>query len=110
MKNFEQKGDFIEFTTGAAVTSGQLVVIGSLFGAAVTSASGSGQQCTAALTGVFTLPKATGASTGPAIGAPVYRISASNLVTAVSSGNTLCGYAYRAAADGDATCDVRLLG
>jgi predicted RecA/RadA family phage recombinase len=109
MKNYVQDGDFITATAGATITAGQLVVIGSLFGVAQDSVA-SGAQYTAALEGVFTLAKATGASTGPAQGAPVYRISASNLVTAASSGNTLCGYAFEAAADGASTVRVRLLG
>lgn len=109
MKNFVQNGEAMRVTAGATITAGQLVVIGSLFGVAQASVA-SGQEYTANLTGVYRLAKATGASTGPAQGAPVYRISASNLVTAASSGNTLCGYAWRAAADGDSTVEVRLLG
>jgi predicted RecA/RadA family phage recombinase len=111
MKNYVQNGDFITFTAGANITSGQLVAVGSLIGVSVTNVT-SGQQGTLALKGVFDLPKSTAASSAIAAGAPVYRIAASSLVTAVSSGNTLCGYAVdgNANTDGATSARIRLLG
>jgi len=37
MKNFVQNGDYIEFTAGADVTSGQLVQFGDLHGVSMTA-------------------------------------------------------------------------
>jgi predicted RecA/RadA family phage recombinase len=111
MKNFVQNGDFIDFTAAATITSGQLVAVGSLVGVSMTDVA-SGQKGVLALKGVYDLPKSTAASSAIAAGAPVYRIGASSLVTAVSSGNTLCGYAVdgNANTDGATVARVKLLG
>jgi predicted RecA/RadA family phage recombinase len=112
MKNFIQNGDYLEFTAAADITSGQLVAVGSLVGVAM-GAVANGQKGTLAMRGVFDLPKSTAASSAIAPGAPVYRIGASSLVTAVSSGNTLCGYATpdsNANTDGATVARVKLLG
>lgn len=56
MKNYTQKGDVITVLAPADVSSGDGVVIGSIFGVAVTDAN-SGAEVEIALTGVYTLPK-----------------------------------------------------
>lgn len=62
MKNFIQNGDTIEVASAAAdVVSGQVVVIGSLIAIANHPAK-TGESFTAKLTGVFEVPKATGAA------------------------------------------------
>jgi len=61
-KNFQQPGDVITWTngTGSAVVSGQVVRVGNILGVALvdiaSTASGS-----VALSGVFTVPKVSGA-------------------------------------------------
>jgi len=75
MKNDVQNGDYIEFTAGATITSGQLVQVGSLHGVSVTDVA-NGAKGTLAMEGVFTLPKLTAAAGdactagGPGISAP----------------------------------------
>ncbi len=62
MKNFVQQGDVIEVPAAAStVASGQVVVVGSLIAVANHPAA-SGAPFNATLTGVFEVPKATGAA------------------------------------------------
>lgn len=58
MKNFVQKGNTITVAVPADVTSGQLVVVGSIVGVAAYSAS-SGADVEVTVEGVFELPKVT---------------------------------------------------
>jgi len=58
MTNFVQKGDTLTVTAPAEVTSGSLVVVGSLIGVAAFDAA-SGADVEIKTTGVFTLPKTT---------------------------------------------------
>ena len=91
-------------TVGADVASGDVVVAGSLVGVATTSAK-NGEECEVSLTGVYELAKATGAISQ---GAKVYFVSADKNFTTTASGNTLAGYAFKAAASGDTTVLVKL--
>lgn len=106
MKNFVQPGDSLTFTSGAAVSSGQGVVMGALFGVAA-SAAEAGDPFEAAVVGVFELPKAAGAI---AAGMRVYWSAGAGNVTTTASGNTLIGAATEAAADTATTVRVRLNG
>lgn len=114
MKNFHSNGDYITFTAGAALTSGMIVKVGSLFGVA-TGDIANGEEGVLSLKGVYTLPKTSGASTALTVGGPVY-FDTSAAATGAVSGNTesaanpLCGYALEAAADGATSAIVRLLG
>jgi predicted RecA/RadA family phage recombinase len=110
MKNYVQDGDFVEFTAGATITSGQLVQVGSLFGVAVTDVA-NGSRGTIALEGVFTLPKLVAAAgDATTAGGPVY-FSAGSVSGSDSSGTrTLCGYSLDVAAQAATTVKVRLLG
>ena len=58
MKNFVQDGNTITVTAPAAVTSGQLVVVGSINGVASFDAA-SGADVEVTVEGVFDLPKVT---------------------------------------------------
>jgi predicted RecA/RadA family phage recombinase len=107
MKNFVQDGDVLPLAAPYAVASGGGALIGATFGVAVTALA-SGEVGSFMLEGVFTLPKATGASTGGAFGTKAYWVAANKNVTAVASGNTLIGVFSATCADGDATCTVRL--
>jgi len=107
MKNFIQKGDTITLTapTGG-VSSGDGVLVGSLFGIAAGDAA-ENDNVEVQTRGVFDLPKATGAI---AQGAKVYWDNTNKNVTTAVTGNTLIGAATVAAASGDATVIVRLNG
>lgn len=60
MKNFNQEGEVIPFTAGAALTSGQVVALGNVLGVAC-AAYASGEAAELATEGVFTVPKVSGA-------------------------------------------------
>ena len=108
MKNYVQNGDYIEFTAGATITSGQLVQVGSLHGVAVTDVA-NGAKGTLAMEGVFTLPKLTAAA-GDACtaGGPVYFSSGSVSGSDSSGTRKLVGYSLAAAAQAVTTVQVRL--
>jgi predicted RecA/RadA family phage recombinase len=109
MKNYIQEGENITLTAPYARLSGEGALVGALFGVAMTDVD-NGAEGVFATEGVFTLTKATGASTGGAQGAKAYWIAADKKVTAASSGNTLIGAFAATCADGDATAAVRLNG
>jgi predicted RecA/RadA family phage recombinase len=109
MKNFVQHGEYMTLTAPYARLSGEGALVGALFGIAVTDVA-SGEEGAFCTEGVFTQPKATGASTGGAQGAKAYWVAASKSFSAVASGNTLVGCFAATCADGDATCSVRLNG
>ena len=108
MKNFVQNGDFIDFTAGATITSGQLVQVGDLHGVSVTDVA-NGATGTLARQGVFTLPKLTGAA-GDACtaGGPVYFSSGSVSGTSSSGTRKLVGYSLTAANQAATTVNVLL--
>ncbi len=106
MKNFIKTGNYITFTAAAAVSSGDAVFQGAIFGIAATDAE-TGEDFEAAVTGVFELPKASGALTK---GQKVYWNTSNSNVTGTASGNTLIGAVISAATDEATSCPVRLNG
>jgi len=86
------------------VTSGDLVVIGAVFGVALTSAA-AGAQFTLAVGGVWTLPKASGAVTA---GAAVYWDATAKNITATAGSNLKVGVAEQAALTADTAMPIRL--
>lgn len=109
MKNFVQKGDTLTFAAPYAVAAGGGFLVGSLFAVAVSDA-GNGNEVEGVLTGVFDLPRETGASTDFTTGTKLYWDNTNKRVTKASSGNTAIGAAVAAAATADATARVRLNG
>lgn len=115
MKNYIQNGKIITYTLpeSATVTSGQVVIIGTLKGVAQTSGV-AGDKVTVSLYGVYELPKATGAITQGALvywaaaGNPIGGVAGSGAITTTASGNTLLGQAFEGVASGDAFINVRL--
>jgi len=106
---FVHDGNSIDYTPGADVAAGAVVVQEDLIGVARTQIA-SGVLGSLAVTGVFDLPKATGASTAIAAGASVYWDVADQQAKAdsESGANKLLGKVVKAAADADATVRVRL--
>jgi predicted RecA/RadA family phage recombinase len=110
MKNFVQNGDFIDFTAGATIESGDLVQVGSLFGVSMTDVA-NGAKGTLALKGVFELPKLVAAGDAvAAAGDPVYFKTGKVTGDDDTASNPLCGYALEAAAAAKTTVKVKLLG
>jgi predicted RecA/RadA family phage recombinase len=104
MKNYVQQGDIVTVPAPSTVTSGSGVLVGSLFGVAITDAA-SGANVNLQTVGVVDLPKATGQAW--TVGQLLYW-SGTN-VTNVSNANKI-GVATRAAASGDTVGRVRLNG
>lgn len=109
MKNYIAEGENLTLTAPYARLSGEGALVGAIFGVAMTDVD-NGADGVFVTKGIFTLAKATGASTGGAQGAKAYWVAASKSVSAASSGNTLIGVFAATCADGDATAQVRLNG
>lgn len=108
MKNFIQSGGMLNIIAAAAIASGDLVRSGSILGVATTSAA-LGESVALKVDGVFDLPKTSAQAW--TVGAPVYAIAASNLLTNVpGTGNYLVGVATEVAANPSAIGRVRLNG
>jgi predicted RecA/RadA family phage recombinase len=105
MKNFLQVGDTVTVAAPADVSSGDLVVAGSLFGVAATDAA-SGKPVEIVTTGVFTLPKTSAQAW--TLGVKVYWDSENAVLTTTASTNLFIGHAVAAAANPSAAGDVRL--
>lgn len=91
--NYSGPGDRLTVTAPAAVSAGDLVKVGYLFGVALNDAA-SGASVVIAREGVFTLPKVTHASSQAFTqGALAYWNVSEGKVTATSSGNLQIGWA-----------------
>lgn len=109
MKNFAKMGDTITLTAPYAVTSGQGLQVGNLFGIASGDAALNAAVETQ-MVGVVDLNKNTGAGESYAQGAYVYWDNTNKRCTTTSSGNKLIGAATRAATTSDTVVRVRLNG
>lgn len=108
MKNFVQPGKVVTaIAPNGGVNSGQLVVIGTMFGVAAGKAL-SGAEVELQMGGVFDLPKTTGASMSIAAGAVVYWDNTGKAATNSATSNTKIGVSLIATANADATIRVRL--
>ncbi|HBQ31801.1 MAG TPA: hypothetical protein DD739_03645 [Ochrobactrum anthropi] len=105
MKNYIQPGDSITVPAPADVKSGDLVVVGDLFGVAQFSAA-SGDPVEIATKGVFELPKVSAQAWS--VGAKVYYVAADKNISTTATGNTFIGHATEAAANPSDFGAVRL--
>ena len=105
MRNFVQNGVNLTLPAPADVASGDVVVIGSIFGIAAGDAV-SGSDVDLVTEGVFNLPKVSALAI--AIGDVIYYDAGTGLVNKTSSGNTRIGVAVTAAANPSGSVDVRL--
>jgi len=105
MKNFVQTGSYISVPAPTDVKSGDLIVVGALFGVAETDAT-SGAPVVICTEGVYTLPKASAQAW--TVGVAVYWDADNKVATTVSTDNDPIGHAIAAAANPSATGQVRL--
>jgi Uncharacterized conserved protein len=96
MKNFIQSGEILEVTAPYDVSSGDGVLVGSIFGFAVTSAV-SGQPVNVKRKGVFEHAKTSAQAWTQ--GAAIYWDNTNKVLTTTASGNTLVGAAALPAAN-----------
>lgn len=99
MKNFISQGHTLTFTAAAAYTSGQGVLLGSIFGVAAGDIA-NGAKGVINLVGVYTLPKV--GSQAWSVGAAIYWDSAEAECTTVAEDNVLIGAAMEAVGSGAA--------
>ncbi|WP_396616790.1 DUF2190 family protein [Lysobacter soli] len=105
-KNYIQPGDVLDLTvSGAAITSGSGVLIGTRLGVALKDGA-IGETIAAAVKGVYNLPKL--GSDVVAQGAALYWDNTNKRLTTTASGNSLAGYAAAAAGNGVASVNIAL--
>ncbi|MFP4217175.1 MAG: DUF2190 family protein [Phycisphaerae bacterium] len=106
---FIHDGKSIDYTPGADVSAGDVVVQNDLIGIAKLDIA-SGALGALAVTGVFDLPKATGVGEAIGAGAKVYWDAGNTVATTdpAAGANKYLGKTVRAAGDDDATVRVRL--
>ena len=106
---FVQEGNQIDYTPGAAVAAGDVVVQGDLIGVAKQAIAANALGALA-VDGVFDFPKATGVGTAITAGATVYWDVADTEAKedSESGANNLLGKTTAAATDDDTTVRVRL--
>lgn len=104
---YVQDDDYIDYTPGADLAAGAVVVQGNLVGVALHPIRANTLGALA-VEGIFDVPKASGASTAIAAGVSVYWSDGAQQATTTSSGNQLMGKTAKAAGDDDTTVRVRL--
>ena len=106
---FIHQGNSIDYTPGADVSAGDVVVQGDLIGIAQIDCA-AGQLGALAVAGVFDIDKATGVGTGIAVGTKVYWDAADKQAKAddEAGANKYLGKTIAAAGDDDAKVRVRL--
>jgi predicted RecA/RadA family phage recombinase len=104
---FIQEGSAIDYTPGADVAAGSVVVQSDLIGIARLDIQANTLGALAVV-GVFEVPKATGVGTALAVGTIVYWDAAAQRATTTAAGNKVLGKVIKAAADADAKVRVRL--
>jgi predicted RecA/RadA family phage recombinase len=106
---FIQQGISIDYTPGADVSAGDIVVQGDLLGVAQIDIAAN-QLGAVAVAGVFDIDKATGAGTGIAVGTKVYWDAANKQATASDGGgaNKYLGKTIAAAGETGVKVRVRL--
>lgn len=104
-KNYIQEGKALDYTpSGANITSGDFVLIGTIGGIAKTNIA-DGETGAVHICGVFSAPKASGAVTQ---GAKLYWSSTNSNLTTSASGNTLVGVAASPASTSDTSVAILL--
>ena len=104
---FVHDGESIDYTPGADVAAGAVIVQVDLVGIAKRPITANTLGALA-VDGVFDLPKSTAGGSAIAVGTTVYWSTGSQQATATSAGNKLLGKTIKAAVDADTTVRVRL--
>ncbi|GJD51092.1 hypothetical protein OPKNFCMD_3843 [Methylobacterium crusticola] len=105
MRNFVQKGEVVTLTAPANLLSGDVVIVGAIFGVAAADAL-SGADVEVVTGGVYDLPKVSAQAWTQ--GAAVYWDATAKNATTTAGSNTKLGVAVLAAANPSAVGRVRL--
>ena len=104
---YRQRGDEIDYTPGTAVTGGDVIVIGEIV-AVATRAIAADAKGSVTVEGVVRFPKAETSGSAITAGAKCYWDATNSVITTTASTHKVAGYCVAAAADDDATVDVKL--
>lgn len=107
MRNYVQRGDTLTLTAPAAVSGGDVVIVGSIIGVA-NGAVAIGAPVDLDVVGVFKLPKVSALAISA--GDVVYWDTANKVVTKTAGGNTKLGVATESVPNPSASVSVRLNG
>jgi predicted RecA/RadA family phage recombinase len=107
MAQFIQEGCSIDYTPGADVAAGAVVVQNDLVGVAKRPIAAN-TLGSLSVEGVFDFPKSTAGGSAIAAGVTVYWNAGAQQATATAAGNKLLGKTVKAAADADTTVRVRM--
>jgi predicted RecA/RadA family phage recombinase len=99
---YQMDPDHIDYTPSSAVAVGDVVILSNLFCIADRPIAANVKGALA-ISGAFTLPKASGAISQ---GAVVYWDAGAGNITTTATSNTRAGWAAEAAASGDSTAKV----
>lgn len=102
---FVQPGEVIDYTTGANIASGQVVLMGARIGVAL-KAIANGETGPMQVTGVFNIAKLS--TDNMAQGALLYWDNTNSRLTTTASGNTLAGFAAAAAAATTTSVNIKI--
>ena len=102
---YVMSGDVIDYVAGSAISSGQVLLIGARVGVAL-AAIANGATGAVRMQGIFTIAKLT--TDVVTQGALLYWDNTNNRMTLTSAGNTLAGYATKAAGNGVTTVEINL--
>lgn len=102
---YVMSGDVIDYPAGSAVASGAVVLFGVRIGVAL-AAIAAGASGALAVKGIFTIAKLS--TDVVAIGALLYWDNGNSRLTTTSAGNTLAGYATKAAGNGVTTVEINI--
>jgi predicted RecA/RadA family phage recombinase len=106
MLNHIADGRVLNVLATVAILSGSLVKVGDVVGVASTNIA-PGESGSVQITAVYEVPKSAGAV---AQGQKLYFDEDADALTTTAGDHTFAGHAYEAAAAGDATVRVRLIG
>lgn len=102
---FVQPGEVIDYTAGANIASGQVVLMGARIGVAL-KAIANGETGPVQVTGVFNIAKLS--TDNMAQGALLYWDNTNSRLTTTASGNTLAGFAAAAAAATTTSVNIKI--
>lgn len=102
---FVQPGEVIDYTAGANIASGQVVLMGARIGVAL-KAIANGETGPVQVTGVFNIAKLS--TDNMAQGALLYWDNTNSRLTTTASGNTLAGFAAAAAGATTASVNIKI--
>lgn len=102
---FVQPGEVIDYTAGANIASGQVVLMGARIGVAL-KAIANGETGPMQVTGVFNIAKLS--TDNMAQGALLYWDNTNSCLTTTASGNTLAGFAAAEAAATTTSVNIKI--